>query len=60
MSSTPFNIYGPTKGMEESRERHDGGAAQTELCRHGEHLSCCGCDCTCHPRMARDRARRDG
>lgn len=49
-----------TKGFEESRERHDGGDQQSEQCRSGAHLACDGCDCTCHPRTTRDRARTAG
>lgn len=42
-----------------SRQQHPGGELQHELCRTtGDHVACLGCDCTCHPREARDWARR--
>lgn len=42
---------------EDSRQSHPGGPHQAELCNTGLHWRCNGCDCTCHPREARDWAR---
>jgi hypothetical protein len=43
---------------EDLNSAHLGGELQTDLCNTGDHGSCLGCDCTCHPRQARDWARR--
>jgi hypothetical protein len=43
---------------EDDRNNHPGGDLQSLGCRTGDHMGCKACDCTCHPREARDWARQ--